>query len=318
MIFSSFFLIVLSTTLLVLFLLCRHVAQIKHNPDPIPLAALTEDPKGTTTMLVRPDGGTIRTIAAGAGPTVLLAHGFGLSLKEWNIVMTRLVEQGYRVIAFDQMGHGKSTIGSSGLDAVQMAANYKQVLEEYEVTDGVLVGHSMGGFLALATLLNFPKVADRLKGLVLFASTAGDVNKGAPQNKVQIPLLKSGLMTSWLKHDLIGFPFGSSILGQTPSPAMIRAFVDDFLAQDHSQLLPIVGELVETSYYDRLAEVTLPTVVICSRKDRITPVWHSEVLGRDIPNARNVWVENCGHLLNWEAPESLLQTVRELHEKPTV
>ncbi len=308
-------LVAVSSALVLRYFMGRYVDQVKRNPDPIPLAALTEDPKGTPTMLNRPDGGVIRTITAGDGPTVLLAHGFGLSLKEWNIVMNRLVEQGYRVIAFDQMGHGQSTIGNNGLDAVQMASTYKQVLEAYEVTDGVLVGHSMGGFLALATLLNFPEAAERLKGLVLFASTAGDVNKGAPQNKVQAPLLKSGLMTSWLRNDLFGFPFGSSVMGDTPSPAVIRTFVDDFLNQKHSQLLPILNELIETSYYNRLDEITVPTVVICGRKDKTTPPWHSEALGRDIPNARNVWVENRGHLLNWEAPESLIQVVDELHGK---
>ena len=314
----SIVLAVLSSALLLRYFLGRYVDQIKRNPDPMPLAALTQDPKGTTTMINRADGGVIRTITAGDGPTVLLAHGFGLSLKEWNLVMSLLVEQGYRVIAFDQMGHGQSTIGNNGIDAVQMACNYKQVLEAYEVTDVVFVGHSMGGFLALATLLNFPELAERLKGLVLFASTAGDVSKGALQNKVQIPALKSGLMTSWLKNDLISFPFASSIMGDTPSPAVIRTFIDDFLSQKHSQLLPILNELVETSYYNRLDEITVSTVVICGRKDQTTPPWHSKALGRDIPNARNVWVENRGHLLNYEAPESLIQVVDELHGKTAV
>jgi pimeloyl-ACP methyl ester carboxylesterase len=315
MTFLIIILVGLSSVVLLRYLLHRYVNQLKRNPDPIPLAALHEDPAGTTTMLNRPDGGVIRTITAGEGPTVMLAHGYGISLKEWNIVMNRLVEQGFRVIAFDQMGHGQSTIGSNGLDAVQMASNYKQVLEAFEVTDGVLVGHSMGGFLSLATLLNFPEVAERLKGLVLFASTAGDVSKGAPQNKVQLPLLKSGILTALVKNDLFGFPFGSSIMGDTPSPAVIRTFVADFLDQDHTQLLPILKELVETSYYDRLGEITVSTVVICGRKDQTTPPWHSETLGRDIPNARNVWVEKRGHMLNWEAPESLIQVVNELHGK---
>jgi non-heme chloroperoxidase len=305
----------LSSLVLLRYLLARYVIHLKQNPDPIPLATLQAEPKGTTTLLTRPDGGVIRTISAGEGPTVMLAHGYGISLNEWNIVMDRLADQGYRVITFDQMGHGQSTIGSEGLNALQMAANYKQVLEAYEVSDGVLVGHSMGGFLSIATLLNFPEVGERLKGLVLFASTAGDASKGAPQNKVQLPLLKSGILTALVKNELVGLPFGASIMGDNPSPAAIRAFVDDFLDQDHPSLLPALKALVETSYYDRLGEITLPTVVICGRKDQTTPPWHSEALGRDIPNARNIWVENRGHMLNWEAPESLIAVVNELHGK---
>lgn len=305
----------LSSLLLLRYLLYRYVRQLRGNPDPVPLATLQADPVGLTTMLNRPDGGVIRTITAGEGPTVVLAHGYGISLKEWNVVMNLLVKRGFRVIAFDQMGHGQSTIGNNGLDAVQMASNYKQVLEAFEVTDGILVGHSMGGFLSLATLLNFPEVAERLKGLVLFASTAGDASRGAPQNKVQLPLLKSGVLTWLVKKDLFGIPFGASIMGDTPSPAAIRSFVDDFLDQDHPSLLPILKAMVETSYYGRLGEINLPTVVICGRKDQTTPPWHSETLGRDIPNARNIWVENRGHMLNWEAPESLIEVIDELHGK---
>ncbi len=309
---------VLSSLALLRYALKRHVKQLRLNPDPIPLAELRLDPGGTTAMLERPDGAVIRTITAGEGPTVVLAHGYGISLLEWNVVMNRLVERGYRVIAFDQMGHGQSTIGGRGLDAVQMASNYARVLEAFDVTEGVLVGHSMGGFLSLVALLNFPEVSGRLKGLVLFASTAGDASRGAPQNKVQLPLLKSGLLTWLVKNDLFGLPFGASIMGDTPSPAAIRSFVDDFLAQDHGPLIPILKELVETSYYDRLGEISVPTVVICGRRDQTTPPWHSETLGRDIPNARNVWVEHRGHMLNWEAPESLLQVVDELHgDTPT-
>ena len=118
-----------------------------------------------------------------------------------------------------------------------------------------------------------------------------------------------------IKNDLFGLPFGASIMGKDPSPAAIRSFVDDFLAQKHPQLLPILNALVETSYYDRLSEIGLPTVVICGRKDQTTPTWHSETLGRDIPNARNVWIENRGHMLNWEAPESLIEVVSELHSQ---
>ena len=54
----------------------------------------------------------IRAVVAGEGPTVVLAHGYGVPLAEWNIVWEELLDRGHRVIAFDQRGHGRSTIGS--------------------------------------------------------------------------------------------------------------------------------------------------------------------------------------------------------------
>ncbi|MFK7800726.1 MAG: alpha/beta fold hydrolase [Anaerolineae bacterium] len=313
-----FWIILIALIAVVWFFMKRNVDKIKQNAERYPLSVLSQNPKGETVMIDRPDGGKIHTIVAGEGDDVVLAHGYGATLIEWNIVMDQLVSDGYRVIALDLMGHGKSTIGSGGIGTKQMGASFKQVLEHFDVQSGILVGHSTGGFLSISTLLNFPEVADRLKGLILLASTAGDVSKGAPQNKLQIPLIKSGIMTTLIKSDLFGYPFGASIMGESPYASAIRVFVDAFLAQDHSKLVPILKEIDETSYYDRLGEINVPTVVICGEKDGTTPPWHSESLGRDIPNARNVWVPSCGHMLNWEAPEVLIETISELHEKATV
>jgi non-heme chloroperoxidase len=85
-----------------------------------------------------------------------------------------------------------------------------------------------------------------------------------------------------------------------------------FGEQRHQPLIPIIRGLADENYYDRLSEIAVPTVVICGERDRSTPRWHSEQLGVRIPDARNVWVEGKGHLLNWEAPESLIAAVRSL------
>lgn len=72
-----------------------------------------------------------------------------------------LVKAGYRVIVFDQRGHGQSTIGSSGVGSRPMAEDYRAIVEHFDVKDAVLVGHSMGGFLAQVFLLTLPEVAKK-------------------------------------------------------------------------------------------------------------------------------------------------------------
>jgi len=57
-----------------------------------------------------------------------------------------LVKSGFRVIAFDQRGHHKSTIGKEGISSKTMVNDYKTVLEYFDVKDGILVGHSIRGF----------------------------------------------------------------------------------------------------------------------------------------------------------------------------
>lgn len=290
------------------------VAKLKKQPDRYSLALLNADPDGSETVITRADGTRLRTIAhAGSGPTVVFAHGYGASLREWNIVWATLREADYNLIAFDQRGHGKSTLGTDGLGAQQLAGDYQAVLEHFNVHDGILVGHSMGGFGALAFVLQYPDVVrQRLRGLVLFASLAGDVMRGAPQNALQIPLIKSGLMEKIAASPTYGWLFARSLCGDDPSPAILQAFLNVFLDQPHRTLAPLLEMLAHENYYPRLGEIDLPCVVVCGTKDTTTPTWHSQTLATTIRNARAIWVPNKGHLLNWEAPESLIEAVKSL------
>lgn len=290
----------------------RMAAAIRAQADPYPLSVLSAEPQGEEVFITTADGTRIRTLSAGDGPTVVLAHGYAVSLLEWNVIWSMLRDMGCRVIAFDQRGHGKSTIGTEGVGSRQMANDYCAVLEHYDVRDAILIGHSMGGFIAQVFMLTHPEIVrDRLKGAILFATFAGNVLQGAPQNRVQIPLIRSGILPRLANTDY-GWPFGASLIGKPPSPAMIAAFLQDFSQHQHQATLPILEAFGQEDYYHRLGEIPVPCVVICGTEDHTTPQWHSQKLGQLIPQARNVWVEGKGHLLNWEAPQSLIDAVRSL------
>src|SRR5689334_15590867 len=104
-------------------------AALKRLPDKYPLEAINHEPDGEDVFIDTPDGTRIRAKSAGNGPTVILAHGYGYTLQEWSLIWTMLLDAGYRVIAFDQRGHGQSTIGSEGIGSKQMAGDYRAVLE---------------------------------------------------------------------------------------------------------------------------------------------------------------------------------------------
>jgi non-heme chloroperoxidase len=290
----------------------RKARELQSRPSPIPYDLLREEPPGEDQIIMRPDGSRIRVRTAGSGPTVVLAHGYGVSLQEWNLIWTQLLELGCRCVAFDLRGHGRSTIGVEGIGSTQMAGDYHAVLTELDVQDAVLVGHSTGGFLAIKAMLEHPELAERLRGFVAFASTAGDILKGSPQNRLQLPLIQLGVMDWVARSPTYSWLFGASLCGDTPSPAVIQAFNELYCSQHHRPLIPIIRALSDESLYDRLSEIMVPTVVVCGDRDQTTPRWHSEQLGVRIPEASNVWVEGKGHLLNWEAPESLVTAVRSM------
>jgi non-heme chloroperoxidase len=290
----------------------RKARQLQAGPDPIPYELLHEEPPGDDQLITRPDGTRIRVRTAGSGPTVVLVHGYGVTLLAWNVIWAQLLALGYRCVAFDLRGHGRSTIGDDGIGSTQMTGDYVAVLTELDIRDAVLVGHSTGGFLAIKAMLDHPEIVDRLRGFVAFASTGGDILRGSPQNRLQLPMIRLGVMEWISRSPIYSWMFGASLCGDSPSPAMIRAFNELFAAQHHRSLVPLIRALSSESYYDRLSEIVVPTVVVCGERDQTTPRWHSEQLGVRIPDARNVWVEGKGHLLNWEAPESLVDAVRSL------
>lgn len=132
------------------------VARIERNPDPYPPERLIAEPEGEEMLITRPDGTLLRALVAGEGSPVVLAHGYTATLAEWNLVWDDLIARGFRVIAFDQRGHGRSTLGSAGSGSEPMAADCAAILEHFNVSDGVLVGHSMGGFVAIRAVPTTP------------------------------------------------------------------------------------------------------------------------------------------------------------------
>jgi len=290
------------------------VRRIQAAPDQYTVEQLSRELTGEEVMIPREDGTQIRAVSAGDGPTIIFAHGYGYSALEWNVIWDKLVAAGYRLIAFDQRGHGRSTIGSDGIGSKQMAADYQAVLEHLDAHDAVLVAHSMGTFLSIVFLLTYHDVArERLKGAVLIAPFAGNIFKGSLQNRMQVPMIQYGIMDQMLKSETLGtLLFGSTLFGDHISPSALKVFLKGFAAQRHRQLVPILKAFGAEDYYARLGEIKLPIVLICGKKDRTTPAWHAERLGRDISGARNIWLDGKGHLLNWEAPDQLVDAIQSI------
>ncbi|WP_102417789.1 alpha/beta fold hydrolase [Mycobacterium sp. 4858] len=286
--------------------------RIGRNPDPFPRERLVVEPTGERVTIPRPDGTELHALVAGEGPPVLLVHGYTANVLEWNLVWDELQARGFRVIAFDQRGHGRSTLGSDGVGSQPMAADLAAVAEHFDLRDAVLVGHSMGGFVTIRAMLDHVGLGARLRGLILFATWAGRILDEAPQNRLQIPLLQLGIMQRLMRNETVATLFGAAQCGARPSPAMIAVFVEFFNKhmQEHGPLLPIVRAFSREDRYPRLGEITTPTVVMVGTADRTTPLSHSRRLVEGIPGARLVSVPDAGHLLNWEAADELVQAVQ--------
>ena len=267
---------------------------------------------GKEEMVKMPDDTQLYTIDSGMGKTtILLAHGYGFSHIGWNILVERLNELEYRTIVFDQRGHGKSSIGKEGISSRSMASDYKHLLEYFQLEDCILVGHSMGGFLSMKFLLDHPECQHQnIKSCVLMATFAGEVNKNNFQNRLQIPLIKSGILQKLIQWKPIGDQFGKSLLGENPDPEIVRVIAEIFLQQDHTKLIPILEAFGNESYYDRLQEISIPCAVVIGDKDATTPPFHTDNIVKEIPKTTRIDVKGKGHCLNVEAPKEIVEAIK--------
>src|SRR2546421_1022853 len=91
------------------------------------------------------DGTTIYYKDWGKGPVVMFSHGWPLSSDAWDGQMLFLAQNGFRVVAHDRRGHGRSSQASSGNDMDGYADDLAAVIEALDLEDATLVGHSTGG-----------------------------------------------------------------------------------------------------------------------------------------------------------------------------
>lgn len=261
-------------------------------------------------VITTDDGTRLSTVSMGSGTPVVLAHGFAIDMHEWNVIAEDLVRRGFRVIAFDQRGHGRSDIGSQGVGSRQMVDDYLAVLRDYDVTGGILVGHSMGGFLAIRALVEQPTaLARHLRGCVLMATFAGDVNRKNFQNRVQIPMIQSGVMGKMIRSNAAAAFLAKSVMGDEKHPQMMDAFIDTFRRTDLQQLVPILTAFVKEDRYGELGNISLPCRIVVGEKDKTTPPFHTAWLHEGIKGSTLRRIPGKGHMLNWEAPEILVEEI---------
>lgn len=316
MIGSIFFgiLVALSIVLLIFVLgMWANWFSIQAQKDVFSFSALCMEPDGVEEHIETGDGTQIRALHKGSGPPVVLIHDAGLSVVSMNLMWKLLAGAGFRVITYDQRGHGKSTVGTAGMGIEQLQKDLHSVLEYFNLYNAILVGHSTGAFLTIRYLLQYKDFAtNRVRGVVSVAGFAGNILEGAQQNRFSRGLIQTGLLGHLIRNRLFGFGWAAAVFGAGASPSRVRAWLKLMREKPLQRLLPVLDAQIQENYYDRLGEIQTPYVVTVGQADRRLSPFHSERLAAGIPNARLEWVDDAGNMMLWECPAKLVEMVRSL------
>ena len=254
------------------------------------------------------DGGELYVVDAGSGPPIVLSHGVTLSVHTWSKQIRALADAGFRVIAFDHRGHGSSTVGADRHGLEQLGADVQSVLEGLDLTDAVIVGHSMGGMATQVFCLDHPEVArERVAGIVLLSTLARSPFAANPRlAKVSTWVADrvpdaSGVLRA---RDL-GFVVSRLGFGRNPSPSHVEATRQMMLATSPETRRDATLALGQLNLTGRLGEIDRPTLVICGTADLLTPIAESRRIAARIPGARLEAISGGGHMLMFERTERL-------------
>ncbi len=305
----------------------RHGLSNRPDPDAGRLDALLASFREATSQrrLQSHDGGSILTFDSGpAGPhppglpCILLSHGVTIDSRVWVKQFEALPSRGVRVVAFDSRGHGESHCGDTGHSIENLAWDVRTVLEELDLRDVILVGHSMGGVGAQAFAVQFPDVARaRVRGVVLLSSLAKtQVSSTRRLRSVAERTAERLELARVMASPDFGLMFARLGFGRDPVASHVE-LARQMLAEcpaDTSR--DAVRALLGMDLTPDLSRVDLPTLVIGGTADLLTPPAEARRMARLIPGARLVLLDRAGHMIMLERAEAfdelLLDFAREL------
>jgi len=252
-------------------------------------------------------------------PALILLHGFAASASSWREVVPTL-SAAHTVVAYDRPAFGlterpvpETLDGPNPYGREAQVSLLMGLMDALEIQRAVLVGHSAGGAVALETALAHP---ERVAGLVLVAP-AVYTQGGAPG--WLLPALRTKLVRriGLLLERLIVKRMGARIARRAwhdptkLAPQVLDSYLTLFRTEGWDRALwELVVATTPHNLPDRLAEVTVPTLVVTGDHDRVVPTAESLRLAEELPNARLALIEAAGHVPHEEQPAAFLAAVR--------
>jgi pimeloyl-ACP methyl ester carboxylesterase len=241
------------------------------------------------------DGISLGYRSVGDGPAgVLFLHGWAGSAAYFDETIGGLEPARTRAVSFDLRGHGASDKATTDFSLDRLAADTLTVMDATGLDEAVIVGFSMSGKFAQYVACLEPS---RVRGQVLVA--------GSPAGEIALP---DEMLDDWFSRAGSAERMIELVRAFVAAPvneAALERFGRDAAAVPRSALEGTMSACIKTSFVDRLATMTTPTLVVGGVHDAIfTPDLLREAIVAQIPGARLALLD-CGHEIPLEKPREL-------------
>lgn len=255
-------------------------------------------------MRAKVNGVRIAYTDKGNGAPILFVHGFPLSRGAWSKQVEAFAAS-YRVLAPDLRGLGESEATAGAVPMSRFAEDLYALLRHLETGPAILVGHSMGGYVALAFVKAFPQA---VRGLVLVGTKAGaDSPAGAAARRATAEKVQAEGTA------VVVEAMAPKMLSESNPDAAMAASVRGFMspAKPEGVIGALLGMAERPAAGTWLGKIRVPTLVITGADDTLIPPSDSEALAKAIPGARLHLVPRAGHLVAFERPGEFNSALRE-------
>lgn len=235
---------------------------------------------------------------------VVLLHGYLESMYVWDD-FAPLLTPSVRVITVDIPGHGISEVKGEVHTMEMVADVLHQMLKSLEIERVTMVGHSMGGYVALAFCARYP---EQLDGLVLLSSTPNPDTEAKHENRRrEIALVRAG------KKDALARVAPEAGFAEQ-NRRRLRSYIDDLtecvhITEDDGIVALLGGMMERADQNEMLRKSVVPQLFILGKKDGYIPVEVAEEIVANHPQAQVAWLEESGHMGFIEEPEACAEAL---------
>jgi pimeloyl-ACP methyl ester carboxylesterase len=255
---------------------------------------------------------------AGSGPVLLLIHGMGGTFENWQAVIEPLARQ-HTVLAPDLPGHGRSAPGGGDYSIGALAAGLRDLLVALGHERATLVGHSLGGGIAMQFAYQFPETTERL---VLVSSGGLGHEVSLLLRAAALPGANAFIAATAALGSTVGGALarGLGIVGVRPGAdvsEVARGYASLADRDRRAAFLATLRGVIDTGGQrvhagDRhYLDEGMPTLIVWGDRDPIVPLHHGQNAHEAIPGSRLEIFRGVGHLPQLEAPDRFIAVLEQ-------
>jgi len=230
-------------------------------------------------------------------PVIIFIHGFPLNKSMWDMQVDALKDS-YRVIAYDIRGHGNSNAGDAEFSINLFVNDLLCLMDALELDNAILCGLSMGGYVALRAIENYPELFDAL--ILSDTQCAADSPEGKEKRLKAIESIKKNGVEEYAEESIKNLFAAESFTTRIKEIAAVKNMIVGTSQESLTNTLLALSRREETC--NKLRDINMPVLIMVGSEDKITPLGTAQVMHEGIPDSFLKVIAHAGHLANLENP----------------